>query len=248
MRIVHSLGRLIARVRVAPSPTRVVESSRPKPREHQVPAAPARPVLPEQAPPLVQIECEVWAECRSHVQHALQAKVEALAAGQLAAERPQCCARRMQRHDRRMVSWLTWVGLVQVTAWRYRCAVCGAERRPLLEALEVEPGQPSGLLARMLGLFGCVAAYPLAAELVTQVLGLRVNAMTVWRAVQRLGDAAVRHTEALSAYHADTRSPDPEATAAPTAVVVAVDGCTLGMQVRPTRRRCHPLRRGTSAK
>ena len=81
---------------------------------------------------------------------------------------------------------------------RYRCAACGAERRPVLESLEVEPGQPSGLLARMLGLLGCVASYSLAAEMTGQLLGVKVNAMAVWRAVQRLGEAAARHTEALS--------------------------------------------------
>jgi hypothetical protein len=55
--------------------------------------------------------------------------------------------------------------------------------------------------------------------------------------VQRLGEAAAQHTEALGAYHADARSPAPDPVDAPAAVVVAVDGCTLGMQVRTTRRR-----------
>ena len=61
--------------------------------------------------------------------------------------------------------------------------------------------------------------------------------MTVWRAAQRLGEAAARHTETLSAYHADSRSEVPESAELPDAVVVAVDGCVLGMQVRTTRRR-----------
>lgn len=69
------------------------------------------------------------------------------------------------------------------------------------------------------------------------LLGVAVNAMTIWRAVQRLGEAAAQHTEALGAYHADPRSPAPEADGASNAVVVAVDGCMLGMQVRTTRRR-----------
>jgi len=55
--------------------------------------------------------------------------------------------------------------------------------------------------------------------------------------VQRLGEAAAQHTEALGAYHADPRNAAPAADGTPQAVVVAVDGCTLGMQVRPTRRR-----------
>ena len=71
----------------------------------------------------------------------------------------------MRRHDHRRVQWLTWVGVVRAPVVRYRCASCRAERRPLLETLEVEPGQPSGWLARQLGLLGCVASYPLAAQL-----------------------------------------------------------------------------------
>lgn len=89
----------------------------------------------------------------------------------------------------------------------------------------------------MLGLLGCVASYTLAAEVAGALLDVEVNAMTVWRAVQRLGEAAARQTEALSAYHADSRSEAPIPAAAPAAVVVAVDGCVLGMQVRTTRRR-----------
>jgi len=70
-----------------------------------------------------------------------------------------------------------------------------------------------------------------------QILGVKVNAMTVWRAVQRLGEAAASHTEASSAYHADARSEAPQPATAPDAVVLAVDGCSLGMQVRSKRRR-----------
>jgi hypothetical protein len=103
--------------------------------------------------------------------------------------------------------------------------------------LEIEPGQPSGLLARWLGLLGCVASYTLAAELAAQLLRVRVNAMTVWRAVQRLGEAAARHTEAMSAHYADPRTDRPVSADAPAAVGGGVDGCMLGMQVRATRRR-----------
>lgn len=128
-------------------------------------------------------------------------------------------------------------GAVGARIPRYRCAGCGAERRPLLEMLEIEPGQPSGWLARQLGLLGCVASYPLAAQLAGPLFGPTVNAMTIWRAVQRVGEAAAQHTEALATYHADPCAPTPEAAGAPEAVVVAVDGCMLGMQVRATRRR-----------
>jgi hypothetical protein len=186
----------------------------------------------------VEIEREVLERFRPQMRQAVQDELDALAAAQVKNDKPVCCGKTMGRHDRRRVGWLTWVGSVRVWACRFRCAVCRAERRPLLDCLGVEPGQPSGLLARMLGLLGCVASYSLAAEMTAQLLGVKVNAMTVWRAVQRLGEAAARHTEALSAYHADSRSEAPEISQAPPqAVVVAVDGCVLGMQVRTTRRR-----------
>ena len=60
--------------------------------------------------------------------------------------------------------------------------------------------------------------------------------MGVWRVVQRLGGAAAQYSEGLSAYHADSRSETMPVAAAPDAVVVGLDGCMLGMQVRKHRR------------
>jgi len=232
---VPTVRELIARVRVAPDP------EAPTARQvTPVPAPPLRPQLPTHAPRFVQLERDVWAQQRPQVRAALQAALDALTAAEATQARPVCCGHPMRRHDHRPVHWLTWVGRVHADVTRYRCAACGAERRPLLETLEIEPGQPSGWLARQLGLLGCVASYSLAAQLAGPLFGLTVNAMTVWRAVQRLGEAAAQHTEALGAYHADPRSVAPAADDAPAAVVVAVDGCTLGMQIRPTRRRRTP--------
>jgi hypothetical protein len=199
-----------------------------------------RPQLAERASPFVQVEREVWDRFRPQVRDAVQAALETRATADAAHARPICCGQPMRRHDARPVQWLTWVGRIRVRVTRYRCAACRAERRPLLEQLEIEPGQPSGWLARQLGLLGCVASYQLAAQLAGPLFGLTVNAMTVWRAVQRLGEAAAQHTEALGAYHADPRSVAPVTERAAEAVIVAVDGCTLGMQVRPTRRRRTP--------
>ena len=52
-----------------------------------------------------------------------------------------------------------------------------------------------------------------------------------------MGEAAAQHVEALDAYHADPRSSVPPPHGGGEAIVVAVDGCMLGMQVRSTRRR-----------
>ena len=228
---VSTLWSLRTRVRVAPEP--VVA----RPPAERPSAPPPRPRLADHASPFVQLERDVWTRLRPQVRDAVQAALDTLATAEAAAARPLCCGQPMRRHDCRSVQWLTWVGAVRAPVTRYRCADCRAERRPLLDTLEVEPGQPSGWLARQLGLLGCVASYPLAAQLAGPLFGLTVNAMTVWRAVQRLGEAAAQHTEALGAYHADPRSPAPAADGAPATVVVAVDGCTLGMQVRATRRR-----------
>lgn len=224
---------LIARVRVAPE--RLV--ARPSIPAERPSAPPTRPRLADHAARFVQLERDVWDRFRPQVRDAVQAALDTLSTVEETAARPLCCGQPMRRHDCRSVQWLTWVGAVRAQVVRYRCAGCRTERRPLLETLEVEPGQPSGWLARQLGLLGCVASYPLAAQLAGPLLGVTVNAMTIWRAVQRLGEAAAQHTEALGAYHADARNPAPDPVDAPAAVVVAVDGCMLGMQVRATRRR-----------
>ena len=59
--------------------------------------------------------------------------------------------------------------------------------------------------------------------------------MTLWRVTQRLG-AAAAYSEGLSRYHADRRSQGPSTAQAPAAVVLAVDACSLGRQVRSRRR------------
>src|ERR1019366_6320538 len=77
----------------------------------------------------------------------------------------------------------------------------------------------------------------LAARLAQLLLGVTISAMGVWRVAQRLGQAAASYSEALSQYHADSRSEGASVEEAPPAVILGVDGCTLGMQIRPHRRR-----------
>jgi hypothetical protein len=98
-------------------------------------------------------------------------------------------------------------------------------------------GGQRGALARWLALLATVAPYPLAARLAWLLLGVTISPMGIWRVAQRLGEAAARHTDALSRYHADSRSIGAPTQAAPSAVVLGVDGCSLGMQVRSKRRR-----------
>lgn len=229
-----TLAGLFGRVRIAL--TRADYAGPPTSRAPLRVEAPTAPTLAAQAPVFVHLEEEAWRAGREQIRQQLQARLDEVAAQHAATARPQCCGRRMHRHDRRRVSWLTGAGRVDVWVWRYRCPVCRAEQRPLLDLLQVEAGRASGWLARRLALFGTIAPYALAADLVRRLLGVEVNAMTVWRAVQRVGEAATQHEAALSGYHAHPQTSAPEPVAAPATVVVAVDGCALGMQVRATRR------------
>jgi hypothetical protein len=199
---------------------------------------PLRPRLADQPSRFVLLEREVELEYRPQMLEALQRKVNAVAEEARGAV-PECpqCSLPMGYHDARPVSWLAHWGRLQVSPARYRCSVCKQERRPLLDLLGVEPGRICGSLARLLGLLAAVAPYELAARLAQLLLGVTISAMGVWRVAQRLGQAAAGYSEALSQYHADSRSVGASVETAPPAVVLGVDGCTLGMQIRAHRRR-----------
>lgn len=205
---------------------------------HVAAPPPARPSLPDEPPLILRLEREVEEEFRPQMCAALERKVEE-AGSAWEATLPGCpaCGQPMPRKDARRVSWLSRFGRVSARPARYCCRPCGTTRRPLLEALGVEPGRIGGSLARWLALLGVVVPFELAARLAELLLGVRVNAMSVWRCVQRLGEAAVRHDAALSLYHADSRSESAPGADPPATVVLGVDGCLLGMQVRRRRRR-----------
>ncbi|MGH9722051.1 MAG: ISKra4 family transposase [Bryobacteraceae bacterium] len=152
---------------------------------------------------------------------------------------PSCplCGLPMRCQDTRSVSWLARCGCLHASVSRYRCPPCRYQCRPLLDLLGVEPGRISGALARLLALLATVAPYPLAARLAWLLLGVTISPMGIWRVAQRLGEAAACHSDALSRYHADSRSTGAPTQTAPSTVVLGVDGCCLGMQVRSTRRR-----------
>ena len=199
---------------------------------------PARPVLADDPPRFLLLEREVEIEYRPQMLAALQHKVDAVASA-TQATLPLCprCGQPMRCHDTRPVWWLARYGRLHAPVSRYRCPACRSECRPLLDLLGVEPGRISGALARLLVLLAAVTPYPLAARLAGLLLGVTISPMGIWRVTQRLGEAAARHTEALSRYHADSRSTGASTQNAPSAVVLGVDGCSLGMQVRTKRRR-----------
>lgn len=186
----------------------------------------------------MQLEREVEQEYRPQMLAALQRKVDAVAE-EVGSQPPQCpqCGQTMGHHDTRPATWLACWGRLQIAAPRYRCAGCKDERRPLLEVLGVESGRICGLLARSLALLAIVAPYELAAWLAGRLLGVKVSAMGVWRVTQRLGQAAASYSEEMSRYHADSRSTGTSVAQAPPVVVLGVDACFLGMQVRAQRRR-----------
>jgi hypothetical protein len=87
-----------------------------------------------------------------------------------------------------------------------------------------------------LALLAVVAPYTQAAQLARQLLGFPISAMGLWKVVQRLGESVARWNEAVSRYHADSRSAGAPVPNAPPVVVLSVDGSMLGMQVRKQRR------------
>jgi hypothetical protein len=217
------------------------------PRQHRTAAAHlapppvARPVLANEVPRFMLLQREVEDEFRPRMLQALQHKVHTLAEASR-RQAPNCsgCGHPMGYQDQPPVSWLTRFGRLRARASRYRCPACKQERRPLLEELGVEPGRVSGSLARLLALLGVVVPYELAARLAWLFFGVQVSPLSVWRAVQRLGEAAGRYSDGLSQYHADSHSESPPTGEAPSVVVLSVDGCQLGMQVRKHRRRRPP--------
>src|SRR5882724_1296430 len=199
---------------------------------------PMRPMLAEHSSQFLLLEREVEEEYRPRMVQELQRRVNELAET-TRAKSPDCarCGRRMVCQDVRPVSWLARFGRLRVGVPRYRCPACGLECRPLLDVLGVEPGRISGSLARLLALLAAIAPYPLAARLAGLLLGVTISPMGVWRVAQRLGQAAASYSDGLSQYHPDSRSEGAPTQAAPATVVLSVDGCSLGMQVRARRRR-----------
>lgn len=185
------------------------------------------------------LERGVMLEYRPRMLEELQRRVNAVAESSRTSARPVCpqCHQPMRRKDSRTVSWIALFGKVRAPVDRYCCEPCHLQRRPLLEILGVESGRISGALARLLCLLAVVAPYQLSARLAWLLLGVKVSAMGVWRVTQRLGEAAARYSEQLSQYHDDSRSPEvPGGNNGPAVVVLSVDGCALGMQVRKQRR------------
>ena len=168
---------------------------------------PARPVFADALPRFVLLEREVEIAYRPQMLAALH-NVDVKAVGLAdfvavaAAARgtvPACphCGQPMRRQDTRSVSWWARCGCLHAPVSRYRCPPCRYECRPLLDLLGVEPGRISGALARLLALLATVAPYRLAARLAWLLLGVSISPMGIWRVAQRLGEAAVDHTDAL---------------------------------------------------
>jgi hypothetical protein len=205
---------------------------------HQAPPPAPAPVLADEVPLFMRLEREVEDEFRPRMLAALTAKIAVLE-NALAKPGPRCpdCARAMRSRGRRPVSFITRFGTLKLRPASYRCKPCRKVAYPLLDRLGVETGRVSGALARMLALLGVVVPYELAAKLAYLFFGTPVCPMTVWRSVQRLGEACDRYIEEQARFCGDAhQDPTAAAGAGPAAVVLGVDGSMLGMQVRITRR------------
>src|ERR1022692_2190469 len=199
---------------------------------------PMRPMLAESPSEFVLMERAVEDQYRPDMLQELQRRVEGLAKT-MRTQPPVCsqCNRVMVCQDVRLVSWLARVGRLRIGVPRYRCPGCKSECRPLLDLLGVEPGRISGSLARDLAVLAAVVPYTLAARLAELLLGVKISPMGIWKVTQRLGQAVTNYNEGLSRYHSDSCSQGAVTDEAPATVLLSVDGCALGMQVRSRRRR-----------
>lgn len=211
-------------------------------RAHIAPPVAQAPELLEEIPLIIKLEREVENEFREEMRSRLQQKIEAVDADMLGSA-PECeechSNHRMKSRGRKKTSFITRFGEILLRVSTYRCREdgCGHTCRPLMDVLGVEIGRISGTLARLLALLGVVVPYELAARLAFIFFGVQVSAMSVWRSVQRLGEACEQYTEELARHHADPNTNLNESKEAPEVVILGVDGCALGMQVREKRRR-----------
>lgn len=202
------------------------------------PPAPA-PTLLDDVPLLVRLEREVKAEFAPRMRERLAERIAAEDAARCGSA-PSCdgCGRKMAARGRAVASVRSQFGEVRLRPAVYRCAPCRRQVRPMWQWLGVETGRLTGALARLVALLGVVVPYELAAQLCTELLGIEVCAMTVWREVQRLGSACEQYqAESMRHFNDPRRQAGSSPTPPPQAVVLAPDGCALGMQVRSTRRR-----------
>jgi hypothetical protein len=208
-----------------------------KPRVSSPPGSAAVPELAVEVPLLIRLEREVEDEFRSQMCARLREKVAAVDAS-LSEQTVHCetCHTPMASKGRRPCSFLVRFGKLQLRPRTLRCGSCKQSRRPLLDRLGVETGRVSGSLARLMALLGVVVPYDLAKQLVWLFFGIEVSTMTVWRSVQRLGRAAEQYAEQQARYYGDAHHDGFASKDAPSAVVLGVDGCALGMQVRSKRR------------
>lgn len=192
-----------------------------------------------EVPLLIRLEREVENEFRPQMRARLEERIahegERLAAS--ATPVCECCGASMRSRGCKRSKIITRFGEVAVVDSAYRCKPCRKFVRPLVRHLGAEVGRISGSLARLVALVGVVVPYPLASQLVEQFFGVKLSPMTVWRCVQRLGESCEQYTTAMAEYHKSPHEQTKPAEQAPDAVVLGVDGCALGMQVRKTRRR-----------
>jgi len=212
------------------------------PKAHIGPQPGSLPGLLTEVPPLIRIEREVEEEFRPQIRARLEERIcqEGEQRAMLGAPKCESCDLPMWSRGYSKTHFLTRFGKVELVDATYECRLCHQRVRPLLRRLGAEVGRISGSFARLAALLGIVVPYPLASQLVELFFGIKLSPMSVWRCVQRLGEASERYTTELSEYH---NSPHADAVSprdAPDVVVLGVDGCALGMQVRSKRRRREP--------
>jgi len=212
------------------------------PSAHVAPAPVEAPTLLDEVPLIIRLERNVEDEYRDQMRASLKQEIAAIDASMdgTAPKCPKCqTLRPMKSRGRKNKSLVTRFGEIRLRVQTYACSEegCKHTHRPLMDMLGVEAHQISGSLARLLALLGVLVPYELAAKLAHLFFGVNVSTMSVWRCVQRLGAGLEEYTDQLVRHHGDPRTDLNEPGDAPDAVILGVDGCALGMQVRERRRK-----------
>ena len=155
---------------------------------------------------LVQLEREVKEEFLPLICARLLERIKVEEA-RLAGSAPNCprCGRKMKVRGCKPCVLTSQFGDFPLSPAVYRCRPCQWQMRPLWTWLGLETGYITGALALLVALLGVIVPCEMAAPLASELFGVAVCPMTVWREVQRLGSACEAYQEESMRYFNDPR-------------------------------------------
>lgn len=135
-----------------------------------------------------------------------------------------CACGALARYVRmRAATLITTVGTIAVPRALYHCAVCGAWQYPDDARLHLVAGSRTPHLTELLALLGTTLdSFAAAATTLERLTGLHLSPTTIWHAAHEVGEDLLQQHDAQVT--AITTALTPPTDAAPTTVVVSMDG------------------------